>query len=161
MMAATRLTVVPGTPQLLIEREFNAPRHLVFRAHVDPELLKQWLGPRNLEMTVECLEACDGGRWRFVHRDADGNEFGFRGFFHGDPTPDQIVQTWEWEGMPGHVSLQTLTLEDRGGRTLLRANAVYQSVEDRDGHLANGMEEGMNEGYDRLEELLASRAVAR
>jgi uncharacterized protein YndB with AHSA1/START domain len=154
-MAKLQITAEPGTPQIVFTREFDAPRDLVFRAYTDPELLVQWLGPRNLTMAVDRLENRDGGTWRFIHKDPGGNEHGFHGVFHGTPSPDTIVRTFEYEGFPGHVALETLTLEEQGGRTLMRANAVYQSVEDRDGHLQSGMEGGANESMDRLEELLA------
>lgn len=106
-------------------------------------------------MIVDRYDVCDGGRWRFVHREADGTEYGFHGVFHGTPSPDGIVRTFEFEGVPGHVSLETATFEERGGRTVLRQNAVYQSTEDRDAHVQNGMEQGANESMERLDELLA------
>jgi uncharacterized protein YndB with AHSA1/START domain len=153
-MADTQIIAPEGVPLLTITAEFDAPRELVFRAHVEPELLIQWLGPRGLSMTVERFEARDGGRYNYTHHDAEGNEFGFRGVFHGDPTPDAIVQTWEFDGAPGHVSLDTLTLEGREGRTLLKGISIMQSVEDRDAMVESGMEQGVREGYERLEELL-------
>jgi uncharacterized protein YndB with AHSA1/START domain len=154
-MATTQLIAEPGMPQVVITREFDAPRELLFRAYTDPELIVQWLGPRALTMTVDRHEARDGGRWRFTHRDADGNEYGFHGVYHGTPSLDGIVRTFEFEGAPGHVSLETATFEERGGRTLLRLNSVFQSVEDRDGMVQSGMEQGVNEGMERLDELLA------
>jgi uncharacterized protein YndB with AHSA1/START domain len=157
-MGKTQIIAEPGTLQIVISREFDAPRELLFRAHTDPELLAQWHGPRTLALSVDRLEARDGGRWRYIHRDADGNEYGFRGVFHGTPSPDGIVRTFEFEGAPGHVSLETLTLEDHGGRTLLRANAVFQSVEARDAHIQSGMESGVNDSMERLDELLDSLA---
>lgn len=161
MMATTQIIAEPGMPQIVITREFAAPRALLFRAHTDPDLLVQWLGPRNLTMTIDRLEARDGGRWRFIHRDADGTEYGFHGVYHGMPSPDGIVQTWEYEGMPGRVHLETLTFEERGAMTLLRASAVYQCVEDRDAEVDAGMETGVNEGYERLDELVARLAPVR
>jgi uncharacterized protein YndB with AHSA1/START domain len=158
-MAKTQITAEPGVPQILMTRELNAPRELVFRAYTDPELLVQWLGPRRLNMVVDRLDNHDGGTWRFVHRDADGNEFGFHGVIHGMPSPDGIVRTFEFEGVPGHVSLETLTLEDHGGKTVVRTNSVFQSVEDRDGMLQSGMEEGANDSMERLDELLKNLAL--
>jgi uncharacterized protein YndB with AHSA1/START domain len=154
-MAKTQIIAEPGVPQIVITREFDAPRELIFRAHVDPELLVQWLGPRALTMTLVQFDVRDGGRWRYIHQDADGNEYGFHGVFHGTPSPDGIVQTFEFEGAPGHVSLQTLTLDERGGTTLLRTNSVFQSVEDRDGMVQSGMEGGVNDSMERLDELIA------
>jgi uncharacterized protein YndB with AHSA1/START domain len=130
-MTSTQFTAEPGVPVVVITGELDAPRDLVFRAHVEPDLLAQWLGPRRLIMDVERYEARDGGRWRFVHRDAEGGAFGFHGVFHGDPSPDLTVRTFEYEGAPGHVSLETLTIEEHDGRSFLRTVAVYQSVEDR------------------------------
>lgn len=150
----TEIIVTPGTQQILMSREFDAPRELVYRAYTDPTLLVRWLGPRRMAMTIDRYEVRDGGRWRYTHRD-DNGEYGFHGVFHGDPSPERIVQTNEFEGMPGHVSLDTLTLEERDGKTLMRANSVFQSVEDRDGMLQSGMEEGFNESMERLDELLA------
>ena len=157
-MARTQIIAEPGMHQIVITREFDAPRELVFRAYTDPELIVRWLGPRALTMTVDRHEARDGGIWRFIHRDADGNEHAFHGVYHGTPSLDGIVRTFEFEGMPGHVSLETATFEDRGGRTLLRLSSVFQSVEDRDGMIQSGMEQGVNEGMERLDELLARLA---
>jgi uncharacterized protein YndB with AHSA1/START domain len=157
-MGTTQIIAQPGVQQIEIVREFDAPRDLLFRAHSDPDLLVQWLGPRALTMTIDHLDARHGGTWRYTHRDADGNEFGFHGVFHGTPSVDGIVQTFEFEGAPGHVSLETLTFEEHDGRTRLRAVSVFQSVEDRDAMIESGMESGLNEGYDRLDELVARLA---
>ncbi len=157
-MPKTQIIAEPGVPQIVTIREFDAPRDLVFRAHVDPELLVKWLGPRRLTMTVDRYDVRNGGIWRYIHRDVDGSEFGFHGVFHGTPSPDGIVQTFEFEGFPGHVSLDSLSFEDIGGRTHLRSVSVFQSVEDRDGMLESGMETGVSEGYERLDELVAEQA---
>jgi uncharacterized protein YndB with AHSA1/START domain len=154
----TQIIAEPGTQQTEITRAFNAPRELLFRAYTEPDLLVQWLGPRQYTMTIDRYEVRDGGTWRYVHSDADGNAFGFHGVFHGTPSVDGIVQTFEFEGMPGHVCLETLTFEEQGGTTLVRTSSVYQSVADRDAMVESGMEEGVNEGYDRLDELLARLA---
>jgi uncharacterized protein YndB with AHSA1/START domain len=155
MMGKTEIIAEPGIPMIVITREFDAPRELVFRAHTDPELLAQWLGPRDLTLTVDQWEVRNGGSWRYVSSDADGNEFGFHGVFHGDPSPSAIVQTFEFEGAPGHVCLQTSTLVDQGGTTLLRTVSAFQSVEDRDAMVASGMEHGVGDSHERLAELLA------
>jgi uncharacterized protein YndB with AHSA1/START domain len=154
-MAKTQITAEPGMPQIIITREFDAPRDLVFRAYTDPELLVRWLGPRDLTTTFDHYEARDGGRWRYVSTDPQGNEYGFHGVFHGTPSPDGTVQTFEFEGVPGHVALETLTMEERDGRTLVRTVSSFQSVEDRDGMVASGMERGVREGDERMDELLA------
>ncbi|MGZ3675938.1 MAG: SRPBCC family protein [Ktedonobacterales bacterium] len=151
----TQTTAEPGMPKILITREFAAPRELVYRAYTDPELLVQWLGPRRLTMAIDRFDVRDGGTWRYTHRDADGNVYGFHGVFHGMPSPDGIVQTFEFEGAPGHVSLESVNFEERDGKTLVRQDAVFQSVEDRDAAIESGMETGINEGMERLDELLA------
>jgi uncharacterized protein YndB with AHSA1/START domain len=158
--AKTQVIAAPGSPQIVMVREFDAPRELVFRAHMEPELLVQWLGPRQYRMTIDRYEVRDGGTWRYVHSDDAGNAYGFHGVFHGTPSMDGAVQTFEFEGAPGHVSLDTATFEDLGGRTRVRVNSVFQSVEDRDAMVKSGMESGVTEGYQRLDELLARLAKA-
>ena len=153
-MGTTKVTAEPGVPFIDITREFDAPRELVFRAHTDPELLTQWLGG-DFEMVVDHFELRDGGTWRYTHRDGEGNEYAFHGVFHGMPTPERMVQTFEFEGAPGHVALDTLTLEERHGRTIVRIHSVHQSVEARDAMVAGGMESGLDAGYRRLDELIA------
>jgi uncharacterized protein YndB with AHSA1/START domain len=154
----SRLTVVaePGKQETLLTRELNAPRELVFRAYTDPELVGRWWGLRNTTTVIDQMEARPGGRWRFVERDGEGNEFAFRGVYHDIVAPERIVQTFEFEGMPGHVLLETTTFEDIGGKTKVVGHSVFQSVEDRDGMVASGMEYGAEEGYQQLEELLAT-----
>jgi uncharacterized protein YndB with AHSA1/START domain len=154
-MGKTQITAEPGMPQIVITREFDAPRDLVFRAYTDPELLVQWLGPRDLTMTIDHYDVRDGGTWRYVHADVQGNEHGFHGVFHGAPSPESIVQTFEYEGAPGHVSLDTYTTEERDGRTLVRSVTSFQSIEDRDAMVASGMERGVYDSDERLMELLA------
>jgi uncharacterized protein YndB with AHSA1/START domain len=158
-MGTTQVTADPGTPFIDTAREFDAPRELLYRAHTDPELVTQWLGPRKYAMKVERWDVQDGGAWRFIHTDDAGNAYGFHGVFHGSPSPDGIVQTFEFEGAPGHVSLEKLTLEERNGRTVVRTHSVYQSVEDRDAMLNSGMADGMNDGYERLDELVMRLAA--
>jgi uncharacterized protein YndB with AHSA1/START domain len=155
-MSKTDITAPPAIPQIIIAREFDGPTDLVFRAYTEPELLVQWLGPRDLTLTVDRYDIRDGGKWRYVHRDAEGNEHGFHGVFHGDPSPDAIVQTFEYEGVPGHVKLDTVTFEDRNGRTLVRTVSSFQSLEDRDGMIASGMERGVVDSGERLDALLAT-----
>jgi uncharacterized protein YndB with AHSA1/START domain len=143
----------------VITREFDAPPALVFRAYIEPDLLVQWLGPRDLTMTLDHLDPHDGGTWRYTHRDAQGNAFGFHGVFHGTPSAEGgLVQTFEFEGVPGHVSLETVTFEARGGKTLVRTNDVFQSVADRDALIESGMERGVLDSHERLDELLARLA---
>jgi len=153
----TTITAEPGKQELLITREFDAPRELVFQAFTDSELYVQWLGPRRLSMTLETFEPRSGGRWRYIHKDQSGNEFAFRGVYHEVLAPERIIDTFEFEGLPeaGHVCLETLTFEALpGGRTRLTAHSVFQSVADRDGALQSGMEQGVNDSHERLADLL-------
>lgn len=153
-MRPTTITAPAGVLFIDMERWFDAPRALLFRAWTEPDLLAQWLGPRQYTMIVDRLEVRDGGRWRYIHRGQDGTEHGFHGVFHGDQTPDRMTQTFEYEGAPGHVSLDTLSFEERDGRTLLRSRSVFQTVEARDAMIESGMESGVIEGNERLDELL-------
>ncbi|TMB57804.1 MAG: polyketide cyclase [Chloroflexi bacterium] len=158
-MGKTQISAPAGVPFIDIEREFKAPPDLLYRAYSEPDLVKQWLGPRKYEMVIEKWDLRDGGSYRYIHRDDAGNAFGFHGVFHST-APDNMVQTFEFEGMPGHVSLDKLSFEELGdGRTLVRTRSVFQSVEDRDGMVQAGMADGVNEGFDRLEELLERMAV--
>ena len=154
-MTELQITAAPGVPQVITTRTFDAPRDLVFRAFAEPELLVQWLGPRAYTMTIERYDLRAGGSYRYVHTDQAGNAYGFHGVFHGEPSPDGMVQTFEFEGAPGHVSMDTLRLEEHDGRTTVRTNSLFQSVEARDAMIEHGMAEGMGEGYERLDELLA------
>jgi uncharacterized protein YndB with AHSA1/START domain len=150
-MGDTQITVVPNQPLVSITREFHAPLEPVVRAHLDPDLVAQWWGPRGVEIVIERYEVRDGGRWRVVHRDADG-EFAFWGVFHGTPTADGIVQTFQYEGAP--PVLQSLTFEEREGHTTVRTTAAYLSVEARDAMVEAGMARGTDQGYAKLDELL-------
>jgi uncharacterized protein YndB with AHSA1/START domain len=154
-MRKTEITAEPGMAMITITREFDAPRELVFRAHVDPALLVQWLGPRDLTTVIDRYDVRDGGTWRFVQTDADGQKYGFHGVFHGTPNPDAIVRTFEFEGAPGHVMLETTAFEQRDGGTLLRIVSSFQSVDDRDAMIAADMERGVRDSGDRLDEVLA------
>jgi uncharacterized protein YndB with AHSA1/START domain len=157
MPSKNKVTIIaePGVQELFIMREFDAPRELVFKAHTDPKLFVQWLGPRGYEMKLETFEPVSGGRYRYIHKDKDGNEYGFNGTFH-EISLDRMIQTFEFEGLPerGHVSLDRMTLEELpGNRTKITIHSVFQSVSDRDGMIQNGMERGINDGYERLDEL--------
>ena len=149
---------LPSDREIVMERVFNAPRELVFKAHTDPNLIAKWWGPRKYTTTVDKLELWVGGVWRFVQHDADGNEYAFNGVYREIVPPERLSYTFEFEGMPGHVLVETLTFEDQGGKTRLTVTGLYPSVEDRDGMLQSGMEEGANESYDQLDELLATLA---
>ena len=153
MSNPTNITTEPGTPFIDVERVLDAKPATVFRAYTEPDLVKQWLGPRRLTMTIDEFDARQGGSYRYVHSDDEG-EYRFRGVFHSVDKDEQIIQTFEFEGAPGVVAIETMKLEDLGdGRTRLRSRAVYPSVESRDAMAASGMEEGINDGYDQLQEL--------
>jgi uncharacterized protein YndB with AHSA1/START domain len=130
----------------------------VFRAYTDPELYVQWLGPLRLKFTLEKFEPTNGDSWPYIHRDEDGNEYAFHGVHHEVTRPERIISTFEFEGLsePGHVSLGMATFEELpGGKTWVMTKAVFQSVADRDGMVQSGMEKGVNDSHDRLDELLA------
>jgi len=147
----------PSDREIVMTREFDAPRELVFGAHSKCEHLAKWWGPRKYTLAVCEMDFRPGGKYRFLHRGPDGDEeHGFRGEYREIVPPERIVWTFEWEGMPGHVSVDTLTLEELGGgRTKLIAHSLFDSVEDRDGMLQSGMETGAAETWDRLAEHLA------
>ena len=156
----THITAPAGTPFIEVVREFDAPRDLVFRASTDPDLVARWLGPRRLSMRVIEFDARSGGSYRYVHTDADGAEYPFRGVFH-TVSEALIIQTFEFEDIPGVVSLETRTLDDLGDRTRLHQNAVFPSVAARDQALESGMRHGITESMDRLGELLGARTGQR
>lgn len=150
----TEIALEPDVPAVRITREFDAPPEKVFRAHVDPDLVARWLGPRGLEMTIDHYDCRTGGSYRYAHADAD-DEYHFYGSFHEVRPSERIVQTFTYEGFPDGVSLDTLTLEDLGdGRTRLVGTSLLDSFEGRDAMVASGMEVGIREGYERLDELL-------
>lgn len=151
----TQIIVDDKVPMVRIIREFDAPVEKVMRAHVDPDLVRQWLGPRRHEMVIDHWDCRTGGSYRYVHT-SDGDEFGFHGSFH-DVGDDRIVQTFTFEGFPEQVALETLVLEDLGnGRTRLSSQSLVDDFDARDAFVASGMEEGVREGYERLDELLAA-----
>ncbi|HEY5186542.1 MAG TPA: SRPBCC family protein [Actinomycetes bacterium] len=151
----TQVIVDPRVPLVRISRQFDAPPEKVFRAHTDPTLVVQWLGPRRHDMRVDQWDCRTGGSYRYVHA-SDGNEYGFHGCFHEVRPAEVIVQTFTFEGVPDGVALERLVLEDLGnGRTRLTATSLVDSFEARDAFVSSGMEGGVREGYERLDELLA------
>ncbi|GAA4431237.1 SRPBCC family protein [Georgenia halophila] len=156
---ALTLNLPEGLPYIDFEREFDAPVAELFRAHADPDLVSQWLGPRGLEMTVHEYDFVTGGRYRYTHTDDDGTPYRFRGSYHTVRENELVIQTFEFEGAPDVVSIETLTFVDLGnGRSKLVGHSVYPDVETRDAMAESGMETGMTEGYERLEELLTTSA---
>ncbi len=158
MPKKTTVTAEPGKQELFIIREFDAPRELLFRAHTEADLYEQWVGPDDLAMTVEKMEAVDGGSYRFLH-ERDGHVYAFHGVYHEVLAPERIIGTFEFDGLPekGHVIMGTTKFEDLGGgRSRIVHQSVFQSVQDRDGMVQSGMERGVVDGYNKLDGLLES-----
>ena len=144
----------PSEREIRMSRVFDAPRELVFQAHIDPAHVRQWWGQRNSTTIVDTLDARPGGAWRFIQRDPDGNEYAFRGEFREIVPPERLVYTFEFEGMPGQILVETVTFEEQDGKTTVTSTSLFESTEDRDGMLESGMESGAIESWDRLAELL-------
>jgi uncharacterized protein YndB with AHSA1/START domain len=157
----TRIIAKPGKPEVVIARVFTAPINRVFRAHTDPALIPQWWGPARYTTVIDMMEARAGGSWRFVQYDAEGNKYAFHGVYHDVVLPSRIIGTFEFEGTPGHVSLETTTFEEMEDRTRVTSRSVFQTVEDRDEMIKAGMEEGVLESMDRLAELLVKLNIER
>ncbi|MFN2565442.1 MAG: SRPBCC family protein [Gemmatimonadaceae bacterium] len=156
--SSTLTVALPSDREIVMTRVFDAPRALVFEAHTKPEHLRHWWGPRSSTLPVCEMDFRPGGAYRFVQRDADGTEYGFRGVFREIVPPERLVYTFEFEGAPGHVSIETLSFVEQAGRTTLTSSMVFDPVEDRDGMLKSGMEEGASETMDRLAEYLETMA---
>ena len=153
-MTKTSFVAEPGKQEIVMTRVFRAPRTRVFQAVTDPALIPRWWGPRNLTTTVERMDVRQGGVWRFIQRDAAGAEYAFHGVYHLAQAPKRLVRTFEFEGMPGRVLLETVTFDDLGGSTRMTSQAVFQSVADRDAMIGSGAERGGVESWDRLGEVL-------
>lgn len=155
----TEIVADPDNPTIEIIREFEAPPERVFRAWIDPDLFKQWIGPRAYVTRIETWDARTGGSWRYTILN-DGEEQGrFYGSFHEVRPSERLVQTFTWEGAPDGVSLDITTFVDLGeGRTRIEQVSVVETKEIRDQILASGMEVGVIEGYEKLDELLARMA---
>lgn len=154
-MAGVEIIAEPGSLAVDMNREFNATPAQLFRAFTEPDLLVQWLGPRGLKMEIQEFDVRHGGVWAFTHADDNGT-YGFRGVFHGTPSAeDGISQTFEFDGAAGHICLESVKFDEVAqGRTIIRNHSIYQSLEDRNAMLESGMEYGVNEGYEKLDELL-------
>jgi uncharacterized protein YndB with AHSA1/START domain len=152
----TEIIVDDKVPLVRIIREFDAPPEKVFRAHADPELFCRWNGPDGVEMRIDHYDCRTGGAYRYLIR-SHGEEYGFRGCFHDVRPGELIVQTFTFEGVPDGVALEKIVFEDVGdGRTRLTATSLVDSFESRDAFVASGMEEGVVQGYQRLDAVLAS-----
>jgi uncharacterized protein YndB with AHSA1/START domain len=154
MSKDTQRVEAVGDREIRIERTFDAPRDRVFAAYTDPELIPRWWGPREYTTRVVKMDVRAGGDWHFVH-EGGGVDHEFRGTYREVSAPERIVQTFEWLGMPGHVSVETVEFEDLGDRTRIVATSIFHTPEERDGTIASGMESGLTETYDRLDEVLA------
>lgn len=166
MPSNNKVTIIaePGQATCQIIREFEVPRELVFRAHVDPEMYGRWIGPTSEKVRIERWEPKDGGGYRWLGGTGEAGEYAFNGAFHEVTAPERIVSTFEFEGLGerGHVSLDVSTFEELpGGRSRLTIRSAFLSVEDRDGMIASGMEVGVTEGYEKLDDLLSTLAVAQ
>jgi len=150
----TATVTTPAEREIHIERIFDAPRDRAFAVYTDPALIPEWWGPRGTTTVVDKMDVRTGGDWRFLSHDCDGGETAFRGTYREVSAPDRIVQTFEWEGMPGYISLETATFEDLGDRTKVTTTSLFHTTEERDGMLGSGMEGGLNETFQRLDELL-------
>ena len=157
-IAETTIEADKNVPIIRMTRDFTATPAQLLRAHTDPEIYARWVGPNGMDVRIDQWDARNGGSFRFVNT-RDGEEYSFRGCFH-EVSPERIVQTFTYEGMPEGVALETMRFEDLGnGRTRLHAQSLVDSFEDRDAWLASGMETGVNEGYAKLDGLLADGAV--
>lgn len=154
-MSNMTVNAEPGSHAIEIVREFDAPRDLVFATWTDPALVPQWWGPEGITTIVDRMEPRKGGSWRYIHRGPDGEEYAFSGVYHEVVAPERVTYTFEFEPMPGHALLETVRFEELpGGRTRMIDSSVFQSVADRDGMLASGMEGGAAESMNRFEALL-------
>ncbi len=156
--SAVSTLTLPSDREIVMERVFNAPCELVFKAYTDPDLIPKWWGPRKYTTTVDKMDVKVGGAWRFVQRDTDGHVYAFNGEYREIAPPGRLSYTFEFEGLPGHVLLETVTFEEQGGQTKVTVTSLFASAEDRDGMLQSGMEQGATESQDRLAELLATLA---
>ncbi|MDR6224926.1 SRPBCC family protein [Desmospora profundinema] len=158
-MTKTNVIAEPGKQAIVITRVFDAPRERLYNAYTDPNLLPEWWGPKYMTTTVDKMDVRKGGVWRFVQRDVNGEEYAFNGVYHESIFPERLVYTFEFEGMPGHVLLETVTFEELpDGKTKLTDITVFQTLEARDRMIQSGAEEGAEEAMNRFAELLAKKS---
>jgi uncharacterized protein YndB with AHSA1/START domain len=158
----TKIMVEPGKQELFIIREFEAPRALVFKAFSDKKLLEDWLGCKQMKVKYEKFEPRAGGSYRYISTMENGTSFGFHGVCHDFSPPERIIQTFEFEGLPetGHVVMETTKFEDLpAGRSRVTVQSVFQSVADRDGMVAAGMEHGVTDAHQRLDEMIEENMI--
>lgn len=156
-MSQIEIKAPPGKQEIIVTRTYNAPRELVYKTLTDPILIPQWWGPKYLTTIVEKMEVKSGGQWRFIQHDAEGKTYGFYGVYHLAKSPSLLIYTMEWDGMPDHVLMNIDRFEERDGITICTSRSIFETVEDRDGMLQTGMEEGTREETERIDELLAKR----
>ena len=162
---SNRVSIItePGTKEIRIVKEFNAERQLVFKAFTDPDMYAQWIGPNGYTTRIDRFEPRDGGYYRFIQKDPEGREFAFHGVYHEVISPERIVNTMEFEGLPekGHVEFDTTRFEALPeNKTRVTIQSLFQSVEDRDGMVKSGMQKGIEEGFERLEGLLSKDRIS-
>ena len=156
-MGETEMVVEPGKQEILIKHVVDAPRELVFKAFTDPEIYAEWIGPIGMKTDMKLFEPKSGGSWRYIQIDEAGNKFGFHGVNHEVKSPERIIGTFEFEGLPesGHVILETVKFIELGpNKTEIQEQSVFQTVEDRDGMVGSNMEEGVRESYKQLDDIL-------
>ncbi len=160
-MDKTEYVIEPGKHDITSTIVLDAPRELVFKAYTDPKLFAQWWGPRRYKNEIDTFDSRTGGSWRVIQVGDDGSRHAFRGVNHDVVAPERICATFEYEGVPGHVALQTATFESVDTKTKVVAHLVFESVMDRDGMVASGMQDGADESMDRLAELLVELKRSR
>ena len=153
-MATTEIKIPRRKQEVFVTRIYVFPRDLVYRAVTDPHYIPDWWGPRNLTTQVEKMDVRWGGQWRFIQHDTQGNIFAFHGVYHEAKVPELLIYTMEWEGLPGHVLLNIDRFDEQDGKTISTSRSIYETVADRDGMLQQGMEGGIKETTDRIDELL-------
>ena len=158
MMTAKNFTVDREAREIRMERIFDAPRELVWKVWTNPDLIPKWWGPKTLVTTVDEMDLRPGGRWRFLQRDPNGMEYAFNGVYREIVPPERIVATFNFEPIgPGHELVEVVTFEEQDGKTKMTSKALYNTIEDLEGMLKSGMEEGANETMDRFAELLITK----
>lgn len=161
-MSQTKIVAAPGKQEVILSRTFDAPRELVYEVYTDPKLMPEWWGPEKYGTRVDEMDVRRGGSWRFVNVDGGGMEYAFRGVYHETLSPELLVYTNEFEGMPGAVGLVTVTFEELPEeKTLLTEVNLFPSVDARDAAVQSGMAEGASETMNRLAALLAKRRDRR
>jgi uncharacterized protein YndB with AHSA1/START domain len=160
-MAKNKLVVtLPSDKEILLTRVIDAPRELVFKAYTDPKAIPQFWGPRKYTTVVDKMDVRPGGKWRFIQKDEEGQEFAFNGEYREVKAPEKLVHTFEFEPLAGHIAVEHVTFEDMGDKTKIVDRMNFDNKEDRDGMVESGMESGAAELWDRFEELVQQKEQA-